>query len=78
MMAQLIVRNLDEQLKSRIQMQARLKGISMEEEVRRILSRSLEEKTHQSGEKIAAYFKEMKGDFYTPKMKGQGVQHPDF
>jgi len=37
-MATLVVRNLDDQVAERLRAQARLKGISLEQEVRRILT----------------------------------------
>ena len=40
-MAQFVVRNLDDDLKARLKRRARLNGVSMEEEVRRILQRAV-------------------------------------
>jgi plasmid stability protein len=37
-MATLIIRNLDEQVAERLRLQARLKGVSVEEEARRLLA----------------------------------------
>jgi len=77
-MAQLIVRNLDDQLKLQIQMQANLKGISMEEMVRQILSKSISRKSYKTGEAIASHFKNVDYDFEVPELKGQGIKAPDF
>jgi plasmid stability protein len=37
-MATIIIRNLDDQVAERLRLQARLKGVSLEQEARRILS----------------------------------------
>ena len=40
-MANLTIRNIDEQVKSRLRVNAAIKGISMEEEVRQVLARAV-------------------------------------
>ena len=40
-MASLTIRNLDEQVKSRLRVNAAIKGVSMEEEVRQVLTRAV-------------------------------------
>ena len=40
-MATLTIRNLDEQVKSRLRVNAAIKGVSMEEEVRQVLTRAV-------------------------------------
>ena len=62
-MAQILVRNLDDRLKTRLQRRARHNGRSMEAEVREILSDSLKE------EKPAVGF----GTASTALFSGQGV-----
>jgi antitoxin FitA len=40
-MATLTIRNIDEQVKSRLRVNAAIKGVSMEEEVRQVLARAV-------------------------------------
>ena len=40
-MASLTIRNIDEQVKSKLRVNAAIKGISMEEEVRQVLTRAV-------------------------------------
>lgn len=40
-MATLTIRNIDEQVKSRLRVNAAIKGVSMEEEVRQVLTRAV-------------------------------------
>lgn len=80
-MAQLIVRNLDKHLKMRLQVQASQKGISMEEEVRQIIRKALNETSSGFGSRITERFKHLKvdlKDFDVPELKGQGIKAPDF
>lgn len=58
-MAQILVRNLEDQLKARLQRRAKRHGRSMEEEVREILRNSLREETvppRGLGSEIVALF----------------------
>lgn len=62
-MAQLVVRNLDEDVKSKLQLRARRHGRSTEEEVRDILRNSVKDEGHHRGPglgtRIAALFAEV-------------------
>ena len=62
-MARLTVRNIDDDLKSRLRLQAARHGCSMEEEVRRILRESLEPKEAQSklGSRLHARILQLSG-----------------
>lgn len=75
-MAQIIVRNLDDSLKAQLAMQARNKGHSMEEEVRRILQREIEEKRSGFGTRIASRFKDIGLEDEIPELKGEAVHNP--
>jgi plasmid stability protein len=48
-MAQVVVRNLDNELKDALKRRAQRHGCSMEEEVRQILRRAVNEETSQAG-----------------------------
>jgi plasmid stability protein len=76
-MAQLIVRNIEDEVKERIARRARAHGHSMEEEVRRILREAVGEETRPSdepglGTQLAQHF-EAHGlsGIELPEMKGQ-------
>jgi len=66
-MAQLIVRNLDDQLKTQLTMQAKLKGHSMEEEVRQIIRDALTTKGKGPGTIMAEYFNDVGMNFEIPR-----------
>ena len=55
-MATLIIRNLDEQVAEQLRLQARLKGISVEEEARRLLAQG----TRLTREEFLAFAAEMR------------------
>jgi plasmid stability protein len=79
--AQIVVRNLEEQLKVRLQRRARRNGRSMEEEARTILRNALHEQDRPSGglgSEIAALFRGsgLEGDI--PELRGYPVVPPDF
>ena len=60
-MAQVVIRNLDDDVKARLKKQAARHGWSMEEEARQILRNALKEKGHaptRLGSRIAARFAE--------------------
>lgn len=79
-MAQLIVRNIDENLKLKLQMIAKSKGRSMEEEVRQIISKSLSENESKAGDLIASHFKDIglvEGELQ-PLERGQEIRFADF
>ena len=77
-MAQLIVRNLDEGLKAQIAMQARHHGHSMEEEVRQIIARALNNQHHKTGELLHAYFKDIAMDAPLERLPYKEMRTPDF
>lgn len=73
-MAQVIVRNLDEDIKAALKRRASQHGWSMEEEVRQILRRALNEQTQATpklGTRIAARFAEAGLDQPLPELHGQ-------
>ena len=80
-MAQILVRNLETQLKARLQRRAKRHGKSMEEEARDILRNALcEEDVHAGGlgSEIAALFREsgLKQDI--PELRGRNVVLTEF
>ena len=75
-MAQLLVRNLESQLKVRLQRQAKKHGRSMEEEAREILRNALREEGSASyglGTAIAALFRKRGLHDDMPELRGHGV-----
>lgn len=62
-MADITVRNLDDDLKVMLQIQAKEKGRSMEEEVRRILHKAVADRQGGAGTLIASYFKDLDFEF---------------
>ncbi len=76
-MAQLIVRNIEDEVKERIARRARAHGHSMEEEVRRILREAVGEEARPSdepglGTQLARHFAEYGLDGRElPEMKGE-------
>ncbi len=75
-MAQVIVRNLDENLKAAIKQRATRHGWSMEEEVRQILRRAVNEEptsTTRLGSQIAARFADVGLDNPLPELHGQSI-----
>jgi len=76
-MAQLIVRDLDNDIKAALQQRARHHGWSMEEEVRQILRRSLDQTSVppvKLGARIAARFAGLGLDTPIPESSGQTVE----
>lgn len=76
-MAQLLVRNLEQSVKTSLQRRARRNGRSMEEEVREILRNAVHEpKTPQVGlgTRIASLFKGKGLDFEIPELRGHAVK----
>lgn len=62
-MAQILVRNVDEDLKARLKEQAARRGVSMEEEARLILGAALRPKGELGlGSRIAALFRDIEGN----------------
>ena len=82
-MAQLLVRNLDDDVKERLQRRAALHGRSMEEEVRTILRAAADQdvETQPSvglGTHIAQRFAGLGMDFDIPEWRGETIRSVDF
>lgn len=80
-MAQFIVRNLEEGVKTGLKRRAARHGLSMEEEVRQILRNAVREEdqpTSPLGSRIAARFRGQGLDQALPEMTGQAPVTPDF
>lgn len=82
-MAQILVRNLETEVKTRLQRRARRNGRSMEEEVREILrdATKQEDKNRKGlGTRIAARFKGigLKDGEDLPEFRGLRLEIPDF
>jgi plasmid stability protein len=80
-MAQLVVRNLEDGVKTRLQRRARHNGRSMEEEVRDILRSAVHEADAPAGglgTEIAALFAGSGIDFDIPELRGYTVKPPTF
>jgi antitoxin FitA len=80
-MAQLVVRNLEESVKTRLQRRARRHGRSMEEEVREILRNAANEKDSAEsglGSEIAALMKGTGLHFDAPEFRDNPVRFPTF
>ena len=75
-MAQLVVRNIEDSVKSRLQRRARRNGRSMEAEVRDILRNAAKEADKPTlglGTQIAALFKGKGYDFEVEELRGYPV-----
>ncbi len=80
-MAQLIVRNLENQIKTRLQRRAKRHGLSMEEEVRDILRDALKDEDASVsglGTEIAALFRGNGLDQEIPELRGHAVKPATF
>lgn len=76
-MAQFVVRNLDDDVKAALKRRARAHGWSMEEEVRRILRRAVNETPAEStglGTKISARFSDVGLDQPLSEVRGQEIE----
>jgi plasmid stability protein len=76
-MAQVIVRHLDDDIKAQLQQRARRHGWSMEEEVRQILRRAVNEPAAPQpglGTRIAARFTRHGLDEPLPELRGQQAE----
>ena len=76
-MAQFVVRNLDEEVKAALKRRARAHGWSMEEEVRRILRRAVNEPSAEAtglGTRISARFADIGLDEPLPELRGQEIE----
>lgn len=80
-MAQLLVRDLDDDLKARLKDHAARQGLSMEEAARRLLRQALEAEPAESGQglgtRIASWFRKDGLDEPLPELRGQRVRIPD-
>jgi plasmid stability protein len=80
-MAQLVVRNIEDSVKTRLQRRARRNGRSMEEEVRDILrnaANEVEKPAPGLGTQIAALFKGKGYDFEVEELRGYPVMPAKF
>lgn len=82
-MAQLVVRNLEQSVKTKLQRRAKRHGRSMEEEVREILrdaTKGEPPRREGLGTRIASHFREVglrEGEEF-PELKGFTIEPPDF
>jgi plasmid stability protein len=79
-MAQVIVRQLEEEVKTRLKRRARRHGRSVEDEVRHILRDAVREEsrvTPNLGSRIAARFRKIGLDADLPELRGQTPRLPD-
>ena len=80
-MAQLVVRNLEDDVKARLQDRAKRHKHSLEEEVRDILRDAVKAEKRPSGglgSEIAALFKDLDFDFEIPELRGYEAQPAKF
>lgn len=80
-MAQLVVRNISADVKSRLQRRAKRHARSMEEEVRDILRNAAKEEDELAGglgTEIASLFKGIGLDAEIPELRGQEIKPPSF
>lgn len=79
-MAQLVVRNLEQSVKARLQRRAKRHGRSMEEEVREILRNAVEPETPNVGlgTEIASLMKGTGIHFEAEELRGYPVKPVDF
>ncbi len=76
-MAQIIVRDLDTDIKAALQQRARQHGWSMEEEVRQILRRSVDQvppAPARLGSQIASRFAAVGLETPLPELRGQDIE----
>jgi plasmid stability protein len=79
-MAQIVVRNLDDDIKQRLKKRAAKHGVSMEAEVRLILANSLKEEKRSTlglGSAIAERFKNRGLNKPLPELHGQSISSMD-
>jgi len=73
-MAQLLIRNLDDEVKAKLRDRARMHGRSTEEEVREILRNSVRNEAQPSeplGKRLRALFRGIRIDEEIPEWRGQ-------
>ena len=79
--AQIIVRDLDEDVKLRLQRRARRHGRSMEDEIRHILRDAAKlppRPVAGLGTRIAELFREAEFSLEVPELRGTAAQAPEF
>ena len=80
-MAQFVVRQLEDDVKRRLQQRAKRNGRSMEDEVRHILRNAAKEEhrvVRTLGSRIAARFRNAGLSEHLPEMRGTPVRSADF
>ena len=80
-MAQLVVRNIEAEVKSRLQRRAKRRGRSMEEEVRDILRNAAQEEDTPVGglgTEIASLFTKVGLDTDIPELRGHEIKPASF
>ncbi|NJM34230.1 MAG: toxin-antitoxin system [Rhodomicrobium sp.] len=82
-MAQLVVRNIEDEVKQRLVQRARRHGHSMEEEVRTILRDAVREEMKPApdlgfGTRLANFFAAHDFDFEVEELKGQDARPASF
>ena len=80
-MAQLVVRNIEAEVKSRLQRRAKRRGRSMEEEVRDILRNAAQEEDTPVGglgTEIASLFTKVGLDTDIPELRGDEIKPASF
>jgi plasmid stability protein len=79
-MAQVLVRNLEEDVTRRLQERARKHGMSLEESVRDILRDAAKDTPPSQGlgSRIAAHFRGKGFDFEIPQLRGYTIKPPRF
>ena len=80
-MAQLVVRNIENGVKTGLQRRARRNGHSMEEEVREILRSAVKSEEMPFGglgTEISALFAKAGLEFDIPELRGQGIKPASF
>jgi plasmid stability protein len=79
-MAQLVVRNIEDDVKERLQRRAKKHGCSLEELVRDILRDAAKEERPSGGlgSEIAALFRGRGLDFDIPELRGYTLKPPTF
>lgn len=80
-MAQLVVRNIENSVKARLQQRAKRNGRSMEAEVREILRSAAGQPSSSErglGSEIAALFAGNGIDFDIPEFRGYTIKPPNF
>jgi antitoxin FitA len=80
-MAQLVVRNIENEVKARLQRRAKRHGRSMEEEAREILRNATRDEQSPSGglgSEIAALFAKTGLEEDIPELRGHKIKPPSF